>query len=103
MIDMTPTSTSSNHFGSPHSIGDPTESESQSIILTKVESETEQHKISECEIKSCLQFERPLSVSEPVKQNDMSPEPTIMTDVQRPRLLLQHSNGEQTYIEESGF
>ena len=49
MIDMTPTSTSSNHFGSPHSIGDPTESESQSIILTKVESETEQHKISECE------------------------------------------------------
>ena len=44
LSDLTPNSAGSNQFGSPHSIGDPTESESQSIILTKVESEPEPHK-----------------------------------------------------------
>lgn len=83
--DMTPTSTSSNHFGSPHSIGDQTESESQSIILTKVENEIP---------------EQPKILTNSVKQTGLSPEPTIMTHVPRPRLLLQHSNGDQTYIED---
>ena len=101
---MTPNSAGSNQFGSPHSIGDPTESESQSIILTKVESEPEPH-------KPLGQLKFPIGITsqgftyaflDHVKQANSTPEPTIMTDIQpqRPRLLLQHSSGETTYIED---